>query len=216
MKKVLITVKTYPTISKKYDELVCTAGVLENGSWIRIYPMPFRKLDYENQYKKYQWLEAPFEKNESDVRPESYQVTDIKRIKLLHTVDTNDNWSERRRVLFNNQQVFTNLEKLISKANKNELSLAIFKPTRIIDFIWEQTDREWSKEKLGLLKAKSMQMSFFQTPEEIEKEFSVVPKLPYRFSYKFVDDAGTSSTLMIEDWEIGVFYPPFKQQKDLF
>jgi hypothetical protein len=105
MKKVLITVKTYPTISKKYDELVCTAGVLEDGSWIRIYPMPFRKLDYENQYKKYQWLEAPFEKNESDVRPESYQVTDIKRLKLLDTVNTNDNWSERRRVVFNNQQV---------------------------------------------------------------------------------------------------------------
>ena len=127
MKKVLITVKTYPTISKKYDELVCTAGVQEDGSWIRIYPMPFRKLDYENQYRKYQWLEAPFIKNESDIRPESYQITDINKIKLLHTISTDDNWSERRRILLKNQQVFTNLESLISKANKNELSLAIFK-----------------------------------------------------------------------------------------
>ena len=32
--KVLITVKTYPAISKKYEELVCTAGFLEDGSWI--------------------------------------------------------------------------------------------------------------------------------------------------------------------------------------
>jgi hypothetical protein len=32
--KVLITVKTYPTISGKYDELVCTAGFLEDGSSI--------------------------------------------------------------------------------------------------------------------------------------------------------------------------------------
>ena len=31
---VLITVKTYPTISVKYDELVCTAGFREDGSWI--------------------------------------------------------------------------------------------------------------------------------------------------------------------------------------
>jgi hypothetical protein len=30
---VLITVKTYPTISVKYDELVCTAGFREDGSW---------------------------------------------------------------------------------------------------------------------------------------------------------------------------------------
>jgi len=206
MKKVLITVKTYPTISKKYDEIVCTAGVLEDGSWIRIYPMPFRKLDYEKQYHKYQWLEAPLEKNQSDVRPETYYVADINKIKLLHTVGTSDSWSERRRILFNNQKVFTNLKDLISKANKNELSLAIFKPTKFVNFICEKTDREWSKEKWELLRAKSKQLSFFQTPEEIEKEFSVVPKLPYLFSYKFVDDEGTESILMIEDWEIGMLY----------
>jgi hypothetical protein len=33
--KVLITVKTYPLPSNKYEELVCTAGVLEDGRWIR-------------------------------------------------------------------------------------------------------------------------------------------------------------------------------------
>ncbi|MPM62092.1 hypothetical protein SDC9_108958 [bioreactor metagenome] len=43
--KVLIAVKTYPTLSEKYDELVCTAGFLEDGSWIRLYPIPFRKLE---------------------------------------------------------------------------------------------------------------------------------------------------------------------------
>jgi hypothetical protein len=40
--KVLITVKTYPAISKKYEELVCTAGFREDGTWIRIYPVQFR------------------------------------------------------------------------------------------------------------------------------------------------------------------------------
>lgn len=49
--KVLIAVKTYPTLSEKYDELVCTAGFLEDGSWIRTYPIPFRKLNYEKRYK---------------------------------------------------------------------------------------------------------------------------------------------------------------------
>lgn len=39
--KVLITVKTYPAISSKYDELVCTAGFREDGTWIRIYPIQF-------------------------------------------------------------------------------------------------------------------------------------------------------------------------------
>ena len=69
--RIFITVKTYPTLSEKYDELVCTAGVLEDGSWIRIYPIPFRKLEYDQQYKKFQWIEVDVEKNTSDYRPDS-------------------------------------------------------------------------------------------------------------------------------------------------
>jgi len=36
MERVLIIVKTYPSLSAKYDELVCTAGFKEDGTWIRI------------------------------------------------------------------------------------------------------------------------------------------------------------------------------------
>ena len=67
--KVLITVKTYPTLSAKYDELVCTAGFREDGTWIRIYPVPFRKKAYHEQYKKYDWIEVDLVKNDGDFRP---------------------------------------------------------------------------------------------------------------------------------------------------
>jgi hypothetical protein len=206
IKKVLITVKTYPTISKKYDELVCTAGVLEDGTWIRIYPLPFRKLDYENRYKKYQWIELPLEKNTGDPRPESYRPTNIDKIKMLNYVDTKNNWEERKRIIFEKTKVFTNIDELINKARDNELSLAVFKPKHIVDFLFEEVDREWSKEKLDLLKIKSQQLSLFQTPEEVKREFSVVKKIPYKFSYQFSDDADKKSTMMIMDWEIGMLY----------
>ena len=56
-KRILITVKTYPTISvDQSDEIVCTAGFDENGNWIRIYPVPYRKLDFKIQYEKYHWM----------------------------------------------------------------------------------------------------------------------------------------------------------------
>ena len=42
--EILITVKTYPTLSKKYHELVCTAGVNTEGEWRRLYPVQFRQL----------------------------------------------------------------------------------------------------------------------------------------------------------------------------
>jgi hypothetical protein len=71
--RVLITVKTYPTLSSKYDELVCTAGFREDGTWIRIYPVPFRKKAYTEQYKKYDWIEIDLVKNRKDFRPESYR-----------------------------------------------------------------------------------------------------------------------------------------------
>ena len=42
--RLLVTVKTYPTLSTKYGETVCTAGVREDGSWVRLYPVPFRSV----------------------------------------------------------------------------------------------------------------------------------------------------------------------------
>ncbi len=47
--KVLITVKTYPIPSARYDELVCTAGVTETGDFIRLYPVNFRDLPFSQQ-----------------------------------------------------------------------------------------------------------------------------------------------------------------------
>jgi hypothetical protein len=37
-------------------------------------------------------------------------------------------------------------------------------------------------------------------------DFKLMPKLPVKFSYKFRDAEGRTSTLMIEDWEIGQLY----------
>ena len=58
-KKILIVVKTYPNPSKQNKETVCVAGVLLEAppSWIRIYPIPFRDLPYDQQFKKYQIID---------------------------------------------------------------------------------------------------------------------------------------------------------------
>lgn len=37
--KVLMTVLTYPHPSEKYNELICTAGITQDGRWIRLYPI---------------------------------------------------------------------------------------------------------------------------------------------------------------------------------
>ncbi len=203
--KVLITVKTYPTLSVKYDELVCTAGFLEDGTWIRIYPIQFRKKSFDEQYKKYQWIEMDLVKNTSDFRKESYRPFSYDtKIKILNELDTKNNWFLRKQIVLKNG-FYTDMQQLISDAQNKEIrtSLAVFKPTKIIDFTIEEVEREWNKRKLELLTQKRSSDLF--ATEEL-KLFKVVNKLPYKFSYVFQDCNGKQSKLMIEDWEIGQLY----------
>ena len=204
--EIFILVKTYPTLSKKYFELVCTAGINRKGEWRRIYPIPFRQLSDIEKYKKYQWIEIDIIRNHSDVRKESYRVSPQTEIKVLSTIDTDNDksWQTRKELIFANTKVYTNLKIIIKKANnENELSLAIFKPTEITDFTYEKDSEEWDEKKLRAIEANKQQLKLF---EEYKREIEIVNKLPYKFYYHFKDDAGKESKLMIEDWEIGQLY----------
>lgn len=197
--KVLITVKTYPTISGKYDELVCTAGFLEDGTWIRIYPVPFRKRAYTEQYKKYDWIELDLVKNTSDFRPESYRLKSLDtEINVIGHIDTARNWEERKSFCLG--KVYENLSELIAEAKDKEIgtSLAVFKPTEILDFYAEPVEREWSSKQ----KATLAQQNLF----EDKTDFEVVRKLPYKFKFRYKDNEGKESNMMIEDWETGQLF----------
>ncbi|ABR30965.1 hypothetical protein SU69_05665 [Thermosipho melanesiensis] len=206
--RVLILVKTYPTLSKKYSELVCTAGMKEDGSWVRIYPVPFRFLEYGKRYKKYQWIEVKLMRNSSDPRPESYKIVNVNDIKLLDIIDTKDKWRKRRELVLGKLKIYYSIEELIKKAKNFELSLALFKPKSIDDFIIESTEREWDKELIRKIENNIKQPGLFDSEEEkLAKEtFRLVRKLPYKFFYKFQDETGKQCRLMIEDWEIGQLF----------
>jgi len=201
-KKVLITVTTYPLPSRSYDELVCTAGILETGEWIRIYPVPLKFLtglrkDGKMESFKYNWIELDLNKRNDDFRPESHSPInyDFKDIELFGKIDTKNNWAERKK--YCTAKVYTNFSQLIeeSKAPTN-VSLATFKPTKILEFVIEaEENREWKDEWKELRK----QGDLFE--QDRNPEITIL-KLPYKFYYRFTDDTGRESRLMIEDWEI--------------
>ncbi|MCB9250809.1 MAG: hypothetical protein H6613_20820 [Ignavibacteriales bacterium] len=200
IQKVLITVKTYPTLSRRYDELVCTAGVLEDGTWIRIYPVPFRKLDYVKQYKKYDWIELDLVKNSKDFRPESYRPSSLEAdIKVIDHIGTEGNWHERKKFVLN--EIYEDTIKLISEAKdkNNQKSIAVFKPKRVHDFIYTEDSKEWDPKKVEVMN----KMKIF---EKRDGEFKIVRKLPYKFYYKVEDSNGKIRTMMIEDWETGALF----------
>ena len=96
-------------------------------------------------------------------------------------------------------KVYENLAELIAEAKNKEIctSLAVFKPTKIKDFVAKEVDRDWDKKKIAKLKAQREQGNLFEHPED---PFDVVNKLPYKFTYVFEDNQGKESRMMIEDW----------------
>ena len=203
--RVLITVKTYPTLSGSYGETVCTAGLREDGSWVRIYPVPFRLLEEINRYKLFEWIECPLQRNTKDFRPETFRLLDPSQIRREVQLDTTYNWRARRDIVLKKATVYDHLEPLIRAAKDNATSLAVFKPTEIVGFVHESTDREWSRKKLDEMRAKIDQADLFDD-NEWRATFRVVNKLPYKFYYRFTDVAGKVRKLQILEWQIGALF----------
>ena len=73
--RVLITVKTSPQPSIKYGDTVCVAGIRLDSpwrEWIRLYPIPFRYLGSEQQFRKYDIVELTVRRRNEDGRKESF------------------------------------------------------------------------------------------------------------------------------------------------
>ena len=168
-------------------------------------PVPFRRLDQEEQYRKFDWIECPLARRTADVRPESFSPTDTTGLIPAGHLGTSDRWRERRRLLLQTATVYERLDELIAGAKSNMVSLTVFKPAKVIDFIWEDDDREWSQKRLGEMRALHSQLALFED-NSWRKTFQVIPKLPYSFSYRFEDAKGKRSELQVLDWETGALY----------
>jgi hypothetical protein len=70
--EMLVAVKTYPVPSVRYQELVCTAGIDSAGRGIRLYPVRFRHLPAQQQYRRYDVIQVRARRRAQDQRRESY------------------------------------------------------------------------------------------------------------------------------------------------
>lgn len=200
-KKVLVTVKTYPTPARKGVEVSCTAGITEDGQWIRLFPIPFRFLGGQKQFKKYQWIEMAVTKA-ADYRPESYQP-DIDSIRVLGgPLPTLNNWQERKAIVM--PLLAPSLCDLAENRKETGTTLGIFKPKQIRELIIEQEQLpHWTEAEL----AKLSQTSYLD-----KKPFKLLEKIPYKFIYSFVcsNPACRGHKLSVTDWEVGAAYRNWK------
>ncbi|MCY4081132.1 MAG: hypothetical protein OXF54_12885 [Caldilineaceae bacterium] len=210
---VLVSVKTYPQPSQSYDELVCNAGFVsiedDQWKWIRIYPVQFRQLPYDQQYKKFEWIELDLQRNWKDSRQESYRpkLGIDEEIKTVGSIGTGKDraWAERKRYAL--REVFDSMEELIQLAKKREVqkSLATVRPKSLIRLeIEKENETEWSSESRKTLQQLSL---FRNTHKSSSQQLEIVSKLPYKYYYRFVTEGDKKPRkMMIADWEIGALY----------
>lgn len=190
-KKVLVTVKAYPQVSKKHNETVCTAGIcVDTKEWIRMYPVPFRYLEAGKQFKKYDILDVEVSVDGTDGRPESHKIRGD-TLEICEHIGSDDNWKHRK------QHVLPTLSKsmceILRQQSDSKKSLGAFKLSRPKDFHWAAVDL--SKETDD-----AVQLTLF---DDQKKELE---KLPYDFRYKYTCDNEPNCNghdQKILDWELG-------------
>ena len=193
-KKLLIVVRTYPSPAKKGIEASCTAGITEEGHWIRIFPVPYRLLDNDKRFRKYQWIRVLASKA-TDHRPESYNIRQDS-IKILGApLPSKKDWAERKNYIF--PLLSPSLCCLQRTRDRDGFpTLGIFRPKQIKRLRITPDDATWTDEQLQILEQSDL---FTKHPR------SQLEKIPFRFQYEFrcVEKSCHGHTIVCTDWEMG-------------
>jgi hypothetical protein len=179
----------------------------EEGKLIRIYPVPFRLVGDEQQFKKWQWVTAKIEKASNDNRLESHRI-DVSSIQCEgDPLPTKNHW-EQRRYWLNRLPLFHDFDELEQARQQDGITLALLKPSAINSLrITAVKNPEWTEEEKAKLLREQIQGSLFETEET--RDLKQLQKLPYDFHYCYTCDTASSSAEYVHkivDWEAGALY----------
>lgn len=199
--KILIIVKTYPEISRKYTETVCTAGIIaDTKAFVRLYPIRFRYLEGARQFKKYQWIWATISKANGDPRPESYNI-DPNTIELGDLIPAQKNWEERCSWLLNENTLFSSVEALRGAQQNYGTSLGIVKPKKVNRVIVHKRNIKEVADAVAKKDSVINQLDLF----EEKKDLYILP-VRIMLEFECQDSNCTGHTMSILDWEFGQLY----------
>ena len=205
----LITVKAYPNPSKTLGEAACIAGVSRTGKWVRLYPIPFRDLDDDKQFKKYQWVELKYDANKrrSDPRPETVRpIADSIKV-LGKPLSTDNAWAARKDIVM--PLLRASMCEIQQAQEQDGTSLGVFRPREVLDVIAEpESTPEWTEDQL----AKLGQRDLFLTREKRPLE-----KIPFSFSYRYRCEGCRNKEphrMKIIDWELAELWRHYRRGHD--
>lgn len=202
----LSLLKTYPEISKKHTETVCTAGIdAKTRKLIRLYPIRFRYLEGEQKFRKYQWIRVHIKKALSDPRPESHHIDSGS----IEVCDIQKSWEERYSWLINENTVFSSVEALRSAQRIDRTSLGMVKPKSVKRVIFQRRNEKEVQDAINKKNGVINQLDMF----EEKKDLYI---LPIRIMIEFYcDDPSCSGhNMTILDWEFAQLYRKLANRAD--
>lgn len=211
--RILILCKTYPSPSGKHVETSCVAGMEEDGRLIRLFPVPFRLVSDDKQFKKWQWITARIEKASNDQRPESHKLF-VDTIQCEgNALPTTQGWRARRAQLANIRTFgdFTILDQARVSAGA---TLGLLRPSRVIGLDITPSDKpDWTQEEKDKLIQHERQGGLFDDADV--KSIATLKKVPFDFHYRYLCMTGEESheyRHKIADWEAGALYWTCRQR----
>jgi len=201
--EMVVTVKAYPSISKKYGETVCVAGVrtdLSVPEWVRLFPVAFRDMHFADRFKKYQRLTLDVT-DASDPRPESVKPI-LDSIVPGDVIKPRAKWRDRSAII--EPLMLDSMCQLRELQRVDGRSLGVFRPAEVLDFAWEQVANDWDDHQQAIADQPSLFL-----PDKTSLE-----KIPYRFRYHYrcADPSCGGHKQTIIDWELAESYRSWRTE----
>lgn len=215
-RKILILCKTYPSPSSKYAETSCVAGLTEEGQLIRLYPVPFRFVSDEQQFRKWQWVEARFEHAHNDRRPESNKIyIDTIRCDERPLKAGKDGWPHRMELL-SKTSIFEDFDELEAARQTKGITLALLRPKRILSLDIRPTKNpEWTVDEKAKLIQLQQQSGLFDDATQETRDIRLLEKIPFDFHYSYecqVNGQIKTYKHKLVDWEVGALYRRLRRE----
>ena len=153
----------------------CTAGVRSTGEWIRLFPVPYRLLSADQQFRKYQEVDVEIIKAVNDQRPESFRLQDPNAIEIIRDVPSAGDWAARwARVSHLDSCCMCCLRKRLAESDSP--TLGFFEPFQIDRLEIAPGTPNWTDAELA--KLRQLSLSGDVPPNELEK-------IPFKFKYHY-------------------------------
>lgn len=206
-KSILVFIKTYPEYSSRYTETVCTGGIVaDSKKLIRLYPIAYRYLSGEKQFKKYQWIKGAIRKSTEDNRPESFNIKN-ESLELGRVLGTREYWRERKKWVLSKSNVYDSLESLLDAQEENQTSMGLIKPKEISNFVIRGKTSKAMEEERQKKKSIMNQLDMFRDKIDLE-----ILAVDFYLKFRCNNRSCTGHEISILDWEIAELYRKIKNR----